>query len=100
MLLLQAVFIPIILAPIIYFIGLRIGKNVGWLTFLILFYCTSLLLYSGFSSPERLESYNWAPIGEFGLFLDGLSFPFAAIIYILSTVIAMYSIPYMVHKIK
>ena len=100
MLLLQAVFIPIILAPVIYFIGLRIGKNVGWLTFLILFYCTSLLLYSGFSSPERLESYNWAPIGEFGLFLDGLSFPFAAIIYILSTVIAMYSIPYMVHKIK
>tara|TARA_B100000949_G_scaffold235605_1_gene260381 strand:+ start:14167 stop:15672 length:1506 start_codon:yes stop_codon:yes gene_type:complete len=100
MLLLQAVFLPIILAPLIYFIGLRIGKNVGWLVFLILFYCTSLLLYSGFSSPEHLESYNWEPIGEFGLFLDGLSFPFAALIYILSTVIAMYSIPYMAHRIK
>ena len=100
MLLLQAVFIPIILAPLLYIIGLRIGKNVGWLAFLILCYSTSLLLYSGFSSPERLESYNWAPIGDFGLFLDGLSFPFAAIIYILSTVIAMYSIPYMVHRIK
>ncbi|MDQ4066534.1 MAG: NADH-quinone oxidoreductase subunit M, partial [Thermoproteota archaeon] len=36
----------------------------------------------------------------FGLRLDGLSLPFALIIYILCTVIALYSRPYMVHKVK
>ena len=47
LLLLQAVFLPILIAPIIYLIGIRIGKNVGWVAFLTLLYSTGLLIYSG-----------------------------------------------------
>ena len=106
MLLLQAVFLPIILAPVVYLVGLRMGKNVGWLAFLIMLYSTGLVLYSGMSNNgslftnTRLETYSWNPIGNFGLYLDGLSFPFAAIILILSTTLAVYSMPYMEHRIK
>ena len=39
---------------------------------------------------------NWVILG---LRLDGLSIPFALTIYILSTVVALYSKPYMVRKI-
>ena len=45
------------------------------------------------------ESYQWSQFGNFGLRLDGLSLPFALIIYILCTVLALYSKPYMIHKI-
>jgi len=107
LLLIQAVFLPILIAPIIYLIGIRIGKNVGWVAFLTLLYSTGLLIYSGIGtsnsslfSEVRLESYSWEPIGYFGLYLDGLSFPFAAIIMILSTTLAIYSMPYMEHRIK
>jgi proton-translocating NADH-quinone oxidoreductase chain M len=47
-----------------------------------------------------VEQYAWGQFGNFGLKLDGLSLPFAVIIYILCTVIAIYSRPYMVHKVK
>jgi NADH-quinone oxidoreductase subunit M len=47
-----------------------------------------------------VEQYAWGQFGNFGLRLDGLSLPFALIIYILCTVIALYSRPYMVHKVK
>lgn len=107
MLLLQAVFLPIILAPVIYLLGLRIGKNVGWIAFLILLYSTGLVLYSGLGTSNsslftgtHLETYSWNPIGNFGLYIDSLSFPFAAIILILSTTLSIYSMPYMEHRIK
>ena len=106
MLLLQSVFLPILLAPLVYFVGLRMGKNVGWLAFVIMLYSTGLVLYSGMDNNgslftnTRLETYSWNPIGEFGLHLDGLSFPFAAIIMILSTTLAVYSMPYMEHRVR
>ena len=55
------------------------------------------MLQGGHSVYE--ESYRWSQFGNFGLRLDGLSLPFALIIYILCTVIALYSKPYMIHKI-
>ncbi|MCH7966803.1 MAG: formate hydrogenlyase, partial [Thaumarchaeota archaeon] len=35
--------------------------------------------------------------GEFGFLLDGLSSPFAIMIYVLSTILVLYSKPYMIH---
>ena len=100
LILLQAIFIPILLSPIVYLLAKRIGPKAGLLTFGILLYSTSLLLYIGSLGTEYVESYFWGPIGTFGLRVDGLSFPFAAIIYILSTTLAIYSIPYMKHRIE
>ncbi|MGH9990608.1 MAG: proton-conducting transporter membrane subunit, partial [Nitrososphaera sp.] len=56
-------------------------------------------VYTG-QQTVYVEQYEWGQFGDFGLRLDGLSLPFALIIYILCTVIALYSRPYMVHKVK
>lgn len=102
--LLAATFIPLLLAPVAYFIGKKAGaKAVTWFSFGALAISTGLLfipamlLQGGMSA--YVESYTWSQFGNFGLRLDGLSLPFALIIYILCTVLAIYSKPYMVHKI-
>lgn len=96
----QSLFLPIILAPLIYLIGKRVGSKAGWFAFVVLAYSTITLLFAGMQGSDYTETYPWHPIGEFGLKLDGLSTPFAAIIYILSTTLAVYSIPYMKHKVE
>ena len=98
--LLQAVFLPIILAPLIYILGRRVGSKIGWATIIILFYGLLMLLSAAVSNNSYIESYDWHPIGTFGLLADGLSLPFAATIYILSAALAIYSIPYMSHRIE
>jgi proton-translocating NADH-quinone oxidoreductase chain M len=103
--LLAAVFIPLLLSPLAYVLGKKLGPNfVTWFSFLILAISTILLMLpaiglGGGSSKEYQESYQWSQFGNFGLRLDGLSLPFALIIYILCTVLALYSKPYMIHKI-
>src|SRR6187200_223054 len=102
--LLAATFLPLLMSPVCYILGKRIGINaVTWFSFGILAISTALLfvpaatLNGGQSS--YVESYPWSQFGNFGLRLDGLSLPFAMIIYILCTVLALYSKPYMIHKI-
>jgi proton-translocating NADH-quinone oxidoreductase chain M len=104
--LLAATFIPLLLAPVAYAIGKKAGaKPATWFSFGALAVSTGLLLipaigvYTG-QQPVYVEQYAWGQFGNFGLTLDGLSLPFALIIYILCTVIALYSGPYMVHKVK
>jgi NADH-quinone oxidoreductase subunit M len=104
--LLAAVFIPLLLAPVAYAIGRKAGaKPATWFSFGALAVSTGLLLvpaigvYTG-QQTVYAEQYAWGQFGNFGLRLDGLSLPFALIIYILCTVIAVYSRPYMVHKVK
>jgi proton-translocating NADH-quinone oxidoreductase chain M len=104
--LLVATFIPLLLAPVAYWIGRRAGaKPATWFSFGALAVSTGLLLipaigvYTG-QQTVYVEQYAWGQFGNFGLRLDGLSLPFALIIYILCTVIALYSRPYMVHKVK
>ena len=104
--LLAATFIPLLLAPVAYGIGRKAGaKPATWFSFGALAVSTGLLLipavgvYTG-QQTVYVEQYEWGQFGDFGLRLDGLSMPFALIIYILCTVIALYSRPYMVHKIK
>ena len=104
--LLAATFIPLLLAPVAYAIGRKAGvKAVTWFSFAALAVSTGLLIipaigvYTG-QQTVYVEQYAWGQFGDFGLRLDGLSLPFALIIYILCTVIAVYSRPYMVHKVS
>jgi NADH-quinone oxidoreductase subunit M len=104
--LLAAIFIPLLLSPVAYAIGRKAGaKTATWFSFGALAVSTGLLLipaigiYTG-QQTVYAERYAWGQFGDFGLRLDGLSLPFALIIYILCTVIALYSRPYMVHKVK
>jgi proton-translocating NADH-quinone oxidoreductase chain M len=105
--LLAATFIPLLLAPVAYVIGRKAGvKLATWFSFGALAVSTGLLfipaiaIYSGGQQTAYVEKYAWGQFGDFGLRLDGLSLSFALIIYILCTVIALYSRPYMVHKVS
>ena len=102
--LLAATFLPLLLSPVSYILGKRIGINaVTWFSFGVLAISTVFLfvpaatLHGGQSA--YVESYTWSQFGNFGLRMDGLSLPFAMIIYILCTALALYSKPYMIHKI-
>jgi NADH-quinone oxidoreductase subunit M len=102
--LLVATFIPLLSSPISYILAKKIGITATtWFSFGVLAISTGLIfipamtLTSGQSA--YVESYPWSQFGNFGLRLDGLSLPFALIIYILCTVLALYSKPYMIHKI-
>lgn len=99
-----AIFIPLLLSPVAYFIGKRRGvKSVTWFTFGVLFLSTILIIIPvlGLSSenPIYQESYKWSQFGNFGLKLDGFSSPFAITIYILCTVLVFFSRSYMTKKI-
>ena len=99
--LLQAVFLPLLLSPVAYIIGKKAGPNPAtWFTFAVLLYCTVLVVMAALEGKYE-EHYAWTELfGEFGLLVDGLASPFAIMIYVLSTILALYSKPYMVHKFK
>lgn len=101
--LMVATFMPLILSPVVYFLGKRKGINITtWLTFGILAISTTLLIIPAVdlgSGGSYQEVFNWSQLGHFGLKLDGLSIPFAITIYLLSTIVVIYSKPYMIRKI-
>ena len=99
--LLQAVFAPLLLSPVGYLVGRRYGPGPAtWFAFAVLLYCTVLVTISALDG-QYLEQYPWTEMfGGFGLALDGLASPFAIMIYVLCTIIAVYSRPYMVHKFE
>ena len=98
--LLQAVFIPLLLSPIAYWLGRRHGMAAAtWFTFSILVYCTVLVVLGALDNT--VERYPWTQMfGEFGFVLDGLAAPFAIMIYALSAILVLYSRPYMEHKFR
>ena len=97
--LLQAVFLPLLLSPVAYILGRKLGPTPAmWFTFAILLYTTILVINAALSGTVE-EHYPWTEqFGEFGFLLDGLASPFAIMIYVLSTILAIYSKPYMIHK--
>lgn len=111
--LLQAVLLPIILSPVGYLVGKRYGSKASWFAFAVLLYSTLLLLSAALSRNSAgvySETYSWFPItisgssllnsiGHFGLYIDGVSIPFALTIFILCTAVSLYSVPYMKHRI-
>jgi len=48
---------------------------------------------------NAVETYRWEPIGYFGFRADGLSIPVVFTVALLCSVIAIYSMPYMIHRI-
>ena len=99
--LLQAVFLPLLLSPVAYLIGRNYGPTYAtWFTFGLLLYCSVILINAALGGTYE-EHYPWTTMfGEFGFMLDGLATPFAIIIYVLCTVLVLYSKPYMVHKFE
>jgi NADH-quinone oxidoreductase subunit M len=101
--LMVATFMPLILSPVVYFLGKRKGINITtWLTFGILAISTILVIIPSIdlgSGGSYQEVFDWSQLGHFGLKLDGLSIPFAISIYLLSTIVVIYSKPYMTRKI-
>jgi proton-translocating NADH-quinone oxidoreductase chain M len=102
--LMASIFLPLLLAPLTYFLGKRRGTSfVTWFTFAILVVCTILLIIPALTlseeNPVYEESYVWSQFGNFGLKLDGFSISFAVTIYVLSAVIAVFSREYMIRKI-
>jgi proton-translocating NADH-quinone oxidoreductase chain M len=101
--LMVATFLPLIFSPVVYYLGKRRGINiVTWFSLGILALSTIFLIIPSFnlgSGGIYQESYSWSLLGNFGLKLDGLSIPFAVTIYVISTVVALYSKPYMIRKI-
>ena len=103
--LLQAVFLPLLLSPVAYLIGRRAGSAPAmWFTFAVLLYCTVLVTVpaiGGTGGVTYEEHYPWTTMfGGFGFLLDGLASPFAIMIYVLCTILALYSRPYMIHKFR
>ena len=109
-LLLQAVLIPLIASPLVYLLGRKAGSKATWFAFAVLLYATVALLLAAQKNPVD-ESYSWFPqslsgsivlssIGHFGLYLDGISVPFAVTIYIIAAAVVLYSVPYMEKKIS
>ncbi len=97
--LLQAVFLPLLLSPVAYILGRKVGPTPAmWFTFAVLLYTTILVINAALSGTVE-EHYPWTEqFGEFGFLMDGLASPFAIIIYVLSLILALYSKPYMIHK--
>jgi len=98
-----AIFMPLIFSPVAYFLGKRKGINIlTWFSFGILGLSTIFVIIPSIgigSGGTYQEVFQWSQLGHFGLKLDGLSIPFAITIYVLSTVMVLYSKPYMIRKI-
>src|SRR6476619_3977758 len=101
--LMVATFLPLIFSPVAYYLGKRKGINiVTWFSLGVLALSTIFLIVPSFnlgSGGIYQETYSWSLLGHFGLKLDGLSIPFAITIYLLSTIIVIYSKLYMIIKI-
>ena len=103
--LLQAVLVPIVAGGVCYLLGGSLRKNVGWLAFLSLLYTTCALLAVGvqvYSGLPVSESYPWAPSAglTFGFLADGFSLPVAVLVNLVLMATAVYSMPYMVNRLK
>ncbi len=101
--LMVATFLPLIFSPVAYYLGKRKGVNiVTWFAFGILALSTIFIFIPSLglgSAGTYQEIYPWSQLGHFGLKLDGLSIPFAITIYLLCTIVVLYSKPYMIRKI-
>jgi len=95
---LQILLVPLVFVFIAYYVGSKWGSKAGYLSFASLAYSTLLTLLLAWQGGGQ-EFYDWQPIGLFGLNADGLSIPILFTIALLSTLISLYSIPYMAHII-
>ena len=60
--LLQAVFLPLLLSPLAYIIGRRVGHTAAtWFTFGLLLYCTILVITASIDGTYE-EHYPWTEL--------------------------------------
>ncbi len=99
-LLLQSLIVPIIASAIIFAMGKLLGKRVGWIALTSLAYSMICLVVAGYfvhrSGSPLQASYPWAQLlGDFILYLDGLSGPVALVTAVVGLLACIYSIAYM-----
>ena len=103
-LLLQALLAPVISAIVVFLARRRIGRFAGWLTAGTLLYTTALVLRAAVAvagGEVLVEEYLLiAPNIQLGLLADGLSVPTLAVVLLLCTALAFYSIRYIEHRIE
>lgn len=106
-LLVQTIIVPLITAVICAFTGKRLKKNLGWVAFAGGVYTTAILAYVGsqlwIQGGAITESYAWGTVVfnlKFDLLADGLSLPVALVMSLICTVMTVYSINYMDHRIE
>ena len=103
--LLQTVLIPLIMASFTAFVGKKVGKKAGWITFSTLAYTTIVLCMVGVEVLRKgyiYEEYVWIPILEvkFGFLADGLSLPVALAMNVTCAALALFSVNYIEHRIE
>jgi NADH-quinone oxidoreductase subunit M len=104
-LLFATVILTLIPAPLIYLLGKKIGKQVGYIVAIILFASTTVI---GFFMPiveheTVLEEFVWAfsPVRlSIGFLADGLSIPILFTFLFIFAFVALFSIPYMERRLE
>jgi NADH-quinone oxidoreductase subunit M len=96
-----ALLAPAIFMPVVYFLGQRMGKKVSWVALIPLLISSLffLSLVPQVSHSQVGEYLYWLPDIRFGVLVDSLSLPIVFTVAVLSTVIVVYSMPYMDHSI-
>jgi formate hydrogenlyase subunit 3/multisubunit Na+/H+ antiporter MnhD subunit len=102
--LLQILLTPLLASLVIFLTRKWTGRISGWLAAFSLLYATLLALLAGFevlSGTVITEEYLLiAPNIRLGLLADGLSLPTLAVVLLLCTALAFYSIRYIEHRIE
>jgi NADH-quinone oxidoreductase subunit M len=100
--LLSSILIPALIALIIALIPRSSGRFGSLASFVALFY--SLLIYilapTVYGIPYFEKIFSSASIGTFGFFVDSYNIPFLLGISLVSSIVSLYSYPYMEHRFK
>ena len=97
--------VPLVSAPIVYYLGKQMGKKVGWIALIPLLITLLFVTNVAISIKDGgsyNESYVWAPASglSFGLLADGLSIWMLLTVNILALLICVYSVRYMEHMFQ
>ena len=101
--LLQILLTPVLASVVIFVTRKRPGRGAGWIAALALLYATALTVLAGvevLGGAVIVERYLLiAPGISLGLLADGLSLPTLAVVLLLCTALAFYSIRYVEHRV-
>jgi NADH-quinone oxidoreductase subunit M len=102
--LLQILLTPVFASVLIFLTRNKLGRLAGWMTALAMLYTTCLVVMAGvevYRGEVLFEEYLIiAPDIRLGLLADGLSFPTLAVVVLLCTALAFYSIRYVEHRVE
>ena len=102
--LLQVLLTPVVASALIFSMKRKLGRLAGWVASLAMLYTTALILLAGtevYGGRTLHEEYLViAPDIRLGLLADGLSLPTLAVVALLCTALAFYSIRYVEHRIE